>query len=307
MKRRVAIVVPARDEAFRIVACLEHLAALTVDERVQGLTVLVLANNCRDDTVQRARDFAEGQPIPIAVQATDLEPQKANAGWARRLAFDAGAELLDGSKDLLLCTDADTLVARDWLLKTLDHIDAGFDAVAGFARLDPRELRKLDPTARNRLAAIRRYEAALNYLKSLAPASEPTPRHFYEGGASLALTLGAYREIGGSPTPPVGEDKALCDALRAKGRRIRHATDVRVSTSCRFEGRAPEGAADTLARWGVQGDHDSLWGIEPLAVALGALVADHEPMTLARLPVETEKARSLVRAARRRRSLAEVG
>ena len=307
MTRRVAVVVPARDEAGRIVACLERLTALAVDERIQRLTLLVLANNCRDDTVRRAREFGEGRQISIVVQAVTLEPEKANVGWARRLAFDAGAAFLAEPEDLLLCTDADTLVASDWLLKTLDHIDAGFDAVAGLARLDPRELRKLDPTSRKRLAAIRRYESALNYLKSLLPASEPTPRHFYEGGASLALTLGAYREIGGAPTPQVGEDKALCDALRAKGRRIRHATDVRVLTSCRFDGRAPEGAADTLARWGVQGDDDSLWGVEPLAVALGAPATNHEPMTLARLPGETEQARRLVRVARNRYAPAEAG
>jgi hypothetical protein len=156
------------------------------------------------------------------------------------------------------------------------------------------------------LAAIRRYEDAFYYLKSLAPAGEPSPRHFYEGGASLALTLGAYREIGGAPTPPVGEDKALCEALRAKGRRVRHAKDVRVLTSCRLDGRAPDGAADTLALWGAQAEHDHLWGVSPIAAAFGASGAAHEPMTFERLPSETDKARALVRAARSRRALAEA-
>jgi hypothetical protein len=307
MKRRVAVVVPARDEGERITRCLEALVELRRDERVQALTVLVLANNCRDETVERALAFADGCTIRVVVKAASLEPGRAHAGWARRLAFDAGAELLADPQDLLLCTDADTRVARDWLVRTLDHIDAGFDAVAGLARLDPRELRKLDPDHRRRLAAIRRYEHAFYYLKGLMPSGEPSPRHFYEGGASLALTLDAYREIGGAPTLRVGEDKALCEALRTKGRRIRHPKDVRVLTSCRIHGRAADGAADTLARWGVQGAGESLWGVEPIAAALGAPAANHEPMTFARLPSETEKARALVNAARRRRAFAEVG
>jgi cellulose synthase/poly-beta-1,6-N-acetylglucosamine synthase-like glycosyltransferase len=307
MKRRIAVVVPARDESERIEGCLKAVTELERDERVQALTVLVLANNCHDDTAERAGAFALRCKSDVVVKAATLEPARANAGWARRLAFDAGADYLADPQDLLMCTDADTRMAGDWLLKTLDHIDAGFDAVAGHARLDPRELRKLDPAHRRRLAAIRRYEDAFYYLKSLAPSGEPSPRHFYEGGVSLALTLEAYREIGGAPTPRVGEDKALCAALRQRGRRIRHPKDVRVLTSCRIDGRAPEGAADTLSRWVDQGMEDSLWGIEPVAAALGGTSAHHEPMTFARLPSETEKARALVNAMRRRRLFDKAG
>jgi GT2 family glycosyltransferase len=307
MNRRVAVVVPARDESERIEGCLKALSELGRDERVQAFTVLLLANNCRDDTVARARAFARTCKTHVVVKAATLEPARAHAGWARRLAFDAGAEHLADPQDLLICTDADTRPACDWLLKTLDHIDEGFDAVAGFARLDPRELRKLDPSHRRRLATIRRYEDAFYYLKSLAPSGEPSPRHFYEGGASLALTLEAYREMGGAPTPRVGEDKALCAALRQKGRRIRHPKDVRVLTSCRIDGRAPKGAADTLSRWVGQGMDDSLWGVEPIAAALGGTLANHEPMTFARLPAETEKARALVNAIRRRRLFDKAG
>ena len=302
--RRVAVVIPARDEADRIMTCLQRLIDLKVDQRVEALTLLVLANNCRDDTAARAREVANHSAMPIVVETATLEPARANAGWARRLAFDAGLRFLHDPQDLLLCTDADTLVAKDWLARTLDHVDAGFDAVAGFCRLDPRELRKLDPAHRKRLASIRRYEDAFNYLKSLGPSGEPWPRHFYEGGASIAVTLDAYRAIGGAPTPRVGEDKALFDALRANGRRIRHPKDVRVLTSCRLDGRAPDGAADTLARWGVQDVHDSLWGLEPLAAAFGSPAANSRPMTLERLPAETEKARAMVRIARSRRRLA---
>ena len=307
VRRRVVIVIPAHNEADRIEACLEGLEKLLTDTRVTAMSFLVFANNCSDKTTDRTRQFAKRSAVPVALEIANLAPEKANAGWARRRAFDAGLAFLSERRDVLLCTDADTLVTDDWLINTLNHLDAGYDAVAGFARFDPRELRQLDPIHRSRLAAIRRYEDAFCYLKSLAPSGEPSPRHFYEGGASIAVTLDAYQAIGGAPTPPVGEDKALFEALRAKGRRVRHAKDVRVLTSCRLDGRAPAGAADTLARWMIQDGDESLWGLRPIAAALGELCDDAPPLTFDRLAAETEQARALVRAARSRRRFAKAG
>jgi len=306
VQRRVVIVVPARNEQARIGACLQHLTTLATDRRVIALEILVLANNCTDATVERVQAFPARPSAPVMVDSVALPPKDAHAGWARRLAFDAGARRLASPQDLLLCTDADTRVARDWLLKTLDHIDAGYDAVAGFARLDPRELRRLDPAHRTRLAAIRRYDDACCYLKAARTSDEPWPRHFYEGGASIALTLAAYRSTGGAPTPHVGEDKALFDALRAAGRRIRHPKDVRVLTSCRTDGRAPEGAADTLARWGALDLHEGLQGLDPVMAALGAPIANDHALTFHTLPGETVVARSIVRTLRSARTMAQA-
>ena len=183
-----------------------------------------------------------------------------------------------------MSTDADTIVAEDWLSRTLDHLDAGWDAVAGLARLDPRELRGFNREHRRRLALVQRHENALTRLRA-ADGAEPWPRHFYEGGASIALTLDAYRRTGGAPTPPVGEDKALFDAVRGSGGRVRHATDVRVTTSARLVGRAPGGASDTLSAWGAQGEHDTIHGVTTVGGG---------PLSFAGLGAETRRARRLV-------------
>lgn len=296
--RRIAVAIPAKTEAGCIVACLQSLDALHLDARVQSLHVIVLANNCLDDTAAVARRFAPQSLMAVTVEEAGLKPSRANAGWARRLAFDAAAKRLDRPSDLLLCTDADTRVARDWLTRTLDYVDEGYAAVAGFARLDPRELRAMDMPRRRRLSSIRRYLDAVDYLKGQRLDDEPWPRHFYEGGASIALTLEAYRRIGGAPTPPVSEDKALFERLRAAGFRIRHPKDVRVLTSCRLEGRAPGGAADTLAHWIGRETSDRLTGLSPLEAALSTTAANDDVLTFAMLAQETEKARHLVRAAR---------
>jgi hypothetical protein len=46
---------------------------------------------------------------------------------------------------------------------------------------------------------------------------DPWPRHASEPGASLAVTLQAYRAIGGLPCIAFGEDGALVAALTASG------------------------------------------------------------------------------------------
>jgi glycosyltransferase involved in cell wall biosynthesis len=298
LQRRVAIVVPVKDEADRLASCLTALTNLELDARIASVIIVVLANNCTDGSAALARQFSQTSPLPIHVKEVALESARANAGWARRLAFDEGANRLLAKHDILVSTDADTRPQRDWLIKTFDHLDQGLEAVAGFARLDPRELRKLDKRHRRRLSAIRRYEDALNYLKSFQAADEPWPRHFYEGGASMAVTLGAYEAIGRAPTPPVGEDKALFDALRRYGIRIRHPKDVRVLTSCRFSGRAPAGAADTLARWVEQDDDDSLWGVSSVTALFDGDVTNDQPVSFKTLSAETELARALVRTIR---------
>ncbi|HZK98525.1 MAG TPA: glycosyltransferase [Caulobacteraceae bacterium] len=305
MLRRIAIAIPARNEAERIGACLRRLGEQPADARIAGLRVVILANNCDDQTVGRARAFGADLDGRLEVRSVALAADRAHAGWARRLALDAAAKHLRDNGDVLMSTDADTVVARDWISRTLDHLDDGWAAVAGLARLDPRETRALAPAHRLRLARIRRYDSALNYLKALRDPGEPWPRHFYEGGASIALTLGAYRAIGGAPTPEVGEDKALFEALRAIGGRVRHALDVRVTTSARLRGRAPGGASDTLARWGRQGEGEAVAGIATLSASLGMTSAGPAALTFADLPAQTAAARRLVELARGRARVSE--
>jgi hypothetical protein len=289
--RRIAIGVPARNEGERVEVCLRRLLALDTDRRIASLTIFILANNCQDDTIARARRMAQLWPGRIVVEAAVLPPARAHAGWARRLALDCAAARLASPDDVLMSTDADTLPAADWVVRTLDHLDAGWDAVAGLARLDPLELRRLPATHRLRFAQVRRYQSALDRLKAARESSEPWPRHYYEGGASIALTLATYRRIGGAPTPPLGEDKALFEAVRRAGGRVRHPTDVRVITSARLEGRAPGGASDTLARWGEQSAAAPIEGLEAVITGdAGAPRLSFE--TLAR---ETRRARALAR------------
>ncbi len=181
-------------------------------------------------------------------------PDAAALGHLDDPAAPPGARVGDGSAprragpppaSVLASTDADSVVAPDWLARTLAHVDAGAQAVGGRIRLDPREAARLPPgvlaareaEAERRLAAVRRH----------APEAE----HHQFSGASLALTLAAHDAVGGIPAVTALEDEALERALRAAGFRIAYAADVRVTTSARTDGRVPRGLAQVLraATW----------------------------------------------------------
>ncbi|RTM01581.1 hypothetical protein EJV44_00415 [Ancylobacter aquaticus] len=274
---RVVVAVPARDEEARIERCLAALAGQRRAGRdASAFGVLVLANNCRDHTAFRARRALAAAGLPHRVLSVDVPPAHANAGFARGLALDlAGTWIEQGSaKGALLTTDADTVVAPDWVTRNLAGLSAGCGAVAGRFELDPVEAAALPLPLRRRRRTEAAYEATLLALAGrLDPVPhDPWPNHWTASGASFAVSLAAYRQIGGQPEVEVGEDRALAAALAHHDIPIRHDPDIVVTTSARLEGRASGGCAATLRQ---RLDHHDLPGddkLEPLPVALRRMV-----------------------------------
>jgi hypothetical protein len=266
------VAIPAHNEAPYIAECLAALA-LQRDRAgapiAQGsLEILVFANNCTDQTVSVARQASQSIPHPVVVVEENMPTGQLNAGWARKRAMDLAAVRLAEVAPihgLILTTDADSRVAPTWLAATLHEFGKGVDCVAGYIDAIPGEYIAL---GRKFLSRGRLEDTYLRYIAEIDARCDPRPHdpwpnHRVSSGASLAVTLAAYSAIGGLPPRPVGEDSALTSALNRAGFKTRHSMDVYVSTSCRFEGRATGGAADTMRyRHGVSDapcDHD----IEP--------------------------------------------
>lgn len=278
----VIVAIPAKNEAERIGAC---LAALALQRDGGGkplaagtFSVLVYANDCTDDTVGVTRRHAALSCHGIEVVCEAAPPGRGNAGLARRRAMDRAAERLEaaGRPDgLILTTDADSCVALDWVSATLRAMAAGVDAVAGYVDGQPSELLGLGA------AFLRRGRLEDEYLSCAAEIDalcdprphNPWPTHRVSSGASLAVTLAAYRAIGGLPAIPLGEDIALTRALERHGFKVRHAMDVVVATSCRFDGRAAGGAADTMRERHIEPDAACDAAIEPAAMMLRRALA----------------------------------
>lgn len=250
---RAIIAIPAHDEVAWLPACLTAIAAQQPGRGAAFLPseilVLVLANNCTDGTAARARAMAPDLPFSLLVQERRLPPALANAGGARRIAMESAAGMAAAST-ILLSTDADARPAPNWLAANLRAFVAGADAVAGAIALDPVEAARLPAGLRRREMLEARYAARLDALAGrLDPVPhDPWPSHGTHSGASIGLRLAAYEAIGGMPAVPFGEDRALFAALARRDARIRHCPAARVIVSCRLEGRAGGGMAETMRR-----------------------------------------------------------
>lgn len=298
-QRAVAVAIPVKNEQTHLPACLDAL------DRAAGhfggkVDIVAMANDCTDDTVHLLKAW-QPRHATLRWSAVSLLPGAQHAGWARRLALDAAAGLLRSDHDLILSTDADTNVSDSWITRIVAHADVGHDAIAGRALTLRSDRAVLGKVARHRLDQLGRYYTALDYLRASAEPEphDPWPRHFYEGGASIAVTRGVYDRIGGAPTPHVAEDRALFDRIRAHGGRVRHPLDVRVFTSCRTAGRAPGGMADAVARWIDQPVEAPLHETYAVAAALDPVAATPgDQLSFATLPDAIREAQALIRLSR---------
>lgn len=245
------VAIPARDEAERIGECLMALARQQ-DVNLGGVRIVVMLNNTSDSSAAVVAETAAVTGLCIDLVAVELEPERANAGWARKLAMDHARGLM-AADGLLLTTDADTRVDADWLRQNRDEVARGADAVAGYVTADDEELNRIPAD----ILALGADEWELQHLlaeidaRSDPVAHDPWPRHNQNCGASLAIRAGLYDRIGGLPAMPVGEDRAMLDKVRAMDGRVRHSLAVHVVTSARLVGRATGGMADALRTRGT--------------------------------------------------------
>ena len=241
---RAVIVVPARDEQQRIAACLRALAAQR-DVPCEQYEVIVILDGCLDRTAETARLAASRTPGLRLHQVELHSPQ--GVGRARRLGMDLACERLLrlGHEDgLIASTDADSVVARDWLCTQLELLAGGAEAIGGRIELDGEEALRLVPGA---LAARDRAVAARTQNALELSVDPELVEHHQFSGASLALTAAAYARCGGLPVRAALEDEALEHALVSQGVAIHRSARVRVRTSARTSGRAPRGLARDLA------------------------------------------------------------
>jgi glycosyltransferase involved in cell wall biosynthesis len=245
------VVVPVRDEAERIADCLRALA-YQHDAAADGIVLAI--NNTTDGTAGIVRALRPSLKVPLHVLEWQFPPEQVHAGSARRLGMEHAAFLLGdsgwGDSGALLTTDADARVPPDWIAANLWHLRRGADAVAGRAALDPLDAGLIPARLHADDAVECAYAATLDAIAAcLDPEPwDALPRHCEESGASIAVTLAAYRHAGGMPAVPLAEDRRFFAALRGVDARIRHAPEIAVEVSGRIVGRAEGGMADTIRR-----------------------------------------------------------
>jgi glycosyltransferase involved in cell wall biosynthesis len=228
----VGVVVPARNEAGHIEACLESIkVALDALPLRLDTAIWVVVDRSTDDTARIVERVLAGRP---------------RCGWAisrgahpvGRLRHHGALEVLcllrrhTPARTWLLSTDADSEVPADWAARHLRYASQGAHAVAGVVRLS--DLNHLHPRT------LRRYQGLL--------ASERAMDHAQVYGATLGVRADAYLAVGGFAARATGEDGDLVNRLVDCGFQVSHRYDVYVSTSARLDGRASGGLADLLGQ-----------------------------------------------------------
>ncbi len=146
---RFDVVVPAHDESNGIEATLASLLAMDYPREL--FRVVVVADNCTDDTAAKAR--AAGATVLVRNDTTRI-----GKGHALALAFH---ELAADSSDAVVVVDADTLVSRNLLLAFSARLDDGASAAqANYV------VRNAQTSWRTRLGAIA--FATFHELRSIA-------------------------------------------------------------------------------------------------------------------------------------------
>ena len=177
-------------------------------------------------------------PYKLHIKCQTFPSPVATAGYARRMVMQHAAELA-GPAGILSTSDADAVVAHNWIERNLLALSAGADLVCGRVAVDPAEAALIP----SHLHADDALECELaNLIDQIAAnddpdPADPWPRHNEAAGASLAVTVAAFKRSGGIPPVDAGEDRALVKVLTRIDARIRHDPTVRVTVSGRIHGR----------------------------------------------------------------------
>jgi cellulose synthase/poly-beta-1,6-N-acetylglucosamine synthase-like glycosyltransferase len=160
---RVSLIVPAYDEEEVIAAKVAN--ALALDYPRERLQLIVASDGSTDATVERAR--AAGADLVL-----ELPP------GGKVAALNAAAERAEG--ELLACSDANSLWARDALLRLVEPFaDPSVGYVCG-------QVRFTDPAGDNQEGAYWRYEMAVREMESALGGVTAG------NGAIYAVRRGAY-------------------------------------------------------------------------------------------------------------------
>lgn len=216
----IGIVIPAHDEEATLHACLRAARKAARHPQLDGeaVRIAVVLDSCSD----ASEAIARRHPVDV------LPLQARNVGLARH--HGAQALIAQGARWLAF-TDADTLVAPDWLAAQLDlQAEAVCGTVTpGHWQGHPREVQQ-------RFA--REYQDRDGH------------RHIH--GANFGVSAQAYLRAGGFPPLACHEDVELVRALQAAEVRIAWSARVRVVTSTRTHSKARGGFGDTLRQWASQ-------------------------------------------------------
>ncbi len=229
----IAILIPARNEQLLLPRCLRSVAEACAALPPSVTTdIILVADCCTDRTAALAREIL-GSGGSNSSSGIVVCAEAGSVGAARALA--AGTALARSPVAPARCwlanTDADCEVPPDWLLLQLHFAARGFRAIAGIIDVDH----------------FLEHDAVVEERFRLTYPIYPDGTHPHVHGANLGVRADAYLQAGGWPALATAEDHDLWRRLEAHRHPRLSEASLRVLTSGRREGRAPNGFAEALA------------------------------------------------------------
>ena len=228
--RAVAVVVPARNEAWSVAACLRSVVRALPNDMPS--VVVLVDDGSTDQTAAYAR------PVLAEVGGKIWQTFGGSAGAARRIGVERAFRHFDfvgEGRVGIASTDEDSIVPATLMERQLDHAARGADAVAGLVRP---------------IGLSRAVEAAFDerYVAKI-----DGDRHGHIHGANMGVRGSAYARAGGFRAVSCHEDRLLWERLVSNGSRVVADSSLLVATSGRSRGRAVGGFAPHKHRAGFSG------------------------------------------------------
>lgn len=215
---KIGIVVPAHNEAMTIANCLTSVkTAIRQLPSTVKVYPLVVLDSCTDDTAL----IVETAGVDFIHADYRCVGQTRDLGIRHTIAHGA---------TWISCTDADTVVNKDWLVQQIEHMtQQPTDMICGVISVD--SWAHLTPQTQEDYIA--------HYQDKMG--------HHHIHGANLSFSAEAYLAIDGFSPLPCHEDVDLVKKFEAQDYNITWSNRVRVMTSSRLQARATEGFAAFLA------------------------------------------------------------
>lgn len=205
---KIGIVIPAHNEEQYLSACLQSIQVAIDNISGYDVEVIVVLDNCTD----------QSRLIVQSYQINWIECGYACVGKARDLGI---RHLIGRGVTWIACTDADTVVSPDWLRYQIKHQPT--DAICGTVTLDDL----------SHLSIAKRQKYLAHYKDQMD--------HAHIHGANLSFSAEVYLLVGGFEPISCHEDVSLIKKFIKHCCNITWSNLVRVTTSSRLNGRAPQG------------------------------------------------------------------
>ncbi len=252
---RVSVLLPVRNEAARVGAC---LTALLAQEGVPDLEILVLDDDSDDNTAAVVRALA-GADRRVRL----LTGRPLTGGWLGKP--HACAQLADAATGtVLVFVDADVVLEPDAVTRTVALLrESSLDLVCPYPR-------QVAETAGERLVQPLLQWSWLTFLPLRLAENSPSPSMAAANGQLLACDSSAYVRVGGHAAvrDAVLEDLALARTFKAGGRRAGMADGTTLATCRMYESWNELEAGYTKSLWSAFGSPGGAAGVLILLSAL---------------------------------------